>query len=181
MYRSERSPISSRTFAVRSAAVIDFRSVIKPFREHTEWRARRIYLEGVLKLTTNPRAFHVEQDHRFFRPQITFSPPFSVYLAEVCPGKVPWVFSEEKSPFSFSRSTLVVVGVPRARLPIDHPAHILFLPLSAMEIAANPKRTPSFDWIHRSKQPVFVENPRKTVGPAPTTLWPAFIVQAKPR
>lgn len=153
----------------RSASVIDFRSVIKPFREDSKWHCAKNSPSG-RRSTTLPPSSH---QHRLSLSANYFSPLSKNFIPTLFLPP-PCSFSEyhrEKIRLSLSPSwSLDRHG--RGCRSIIRPS-VLFIPLPAIEIAASPKGAllspplPLFHRVHLSKELVFVENPWKTVGPSP--------------
>lgn len=153
----------------RSASVIDFRSVIKPFREDSKWHCAKNSPSGRRSTTLPPSS----QQHRLSLSANYFSPLSKNFIPTLFLPP-PCSFSEyhrEKIRLSLSPSwSLDRHG--RGYRSIIRPS-VLFIPLPAIEIAASPKGAllspplPLFHRVHLSKELVFVENPWKTVGPSP--------------
>lgn len=121
-------------------------------------------LEGVLKLATTLERSTRNSVVAF--PSANYFSPSILAPAEVEPAEVPSqrVGLSWRNPFPFSRSRpspIVGGGVPRVRLPIDQPPHILFLP----RWKSRPARKGLLLSDTPSKDPIFVENASRTVGP----------------
>lgn len=164
----------------RSASVIDFRSVIKPFREDSKWhcaknspsRRRSTTLLPSSLLPASPFPFRklLLASVQKLYPSTLFLPSFLV------PCSFFRILSRENSSLSLS----VVDRHGRGYRSIIRPS-VLFIPLPAIEIAASPKGAlllpslPLFHRVHLSKEVGFRGKPVENCRPQPATLWPPFI------
>lgn len=101
----------------RSASVIDFRSVIKPFREDSKWHCAKNSPSGRRSTTIPP-----SQQHRLSLSANYFSPlSRPKTLLQLCFFLLFAPFPDDIKRKFFSLFLSLYHGPPRARLPIDHP------------------------------------------------------------